>query len=246
MSLQNIQADFSEIIFSEDEHSDMLDTMPSMIIYRNNIISTLLRALFNTYPLVVSLLGEEFFKVAAKDYIRRYPSRSGNLHDYGEYFSDFLTEYAPINHLVYLSEVAIFEWYNHSLQFANDHAPFNIESLSQFSQNQYDALRFVLHPASRLHQFHYPILRIVDVCKNNIAEQLNLDHEPGENLLIMRLDFDLVIKSLSDAEFVFLACIRDNMVLSDALESTLLVDPAFKLDAKLPIWIQDKTIVDCY
>lgn len=239
MSLQNIQAEFSEIIFSDDEH-------PSMIIYRNNIFSTLVRTLLDIYPMIASLIGEDCFRSTAKEYIRSYPSRSGNLHDYGEYFSDFLIEYAPINHLFYLPEVATFEWYNHILQFANDHTPFNIQSLSQFSQNQYDDLHFVLHPASRLHQFNYPILRIVDLCKNKVSGQLNLDDEECENLLIMRRNLDILIKPLSHAEFVFLAAVRDNMILSDALELALHIDSTFKLDEKLPTWIQEEIIVDCY
>jgi hypothetical protein len=239
MSLQNIQAEFSEIIFSDDEH-------PSMIIYRNNIFSTLVRTLLDIYPMIASLIGEDCFRNTAKEYIRNYPSRSANLNEYGEYFSDFLTEYAPINHLYYLPEVAIFEWYNHVLHFANDHAPFNIQSLSQFTPNQYDALHFVLHPASRLHQFNYPILRIIDLCKNKISGELNLDNEDCDNLLIMRRNLEIVIKSLSPAEFVFLAAVRDNMILSDALELALLSDPTFKLDEKLPTWIQEEIIVDCY
>ena len=85
MSLPNKQADFVEALLTKDTSVDFIRPDSNIVIHQNNIVSNLTETLKNTYPLLLKLLGEKFFAVAAKEYINRYPSRSGNLHDYGEY-----------------------------------------------------------------------------------------------------------------------------------------------------------------
>lgn len=245
MSLQNELAEFAEIIFSEDEQTDILMPSQNMIIYRNNMTSNLVNTLLETYPMVARLVGEDFFRITAKVYIHRYPSRSGNLHDYGEYFSDFLAEYPPVKNLSYLAEVAEFEWSCHLLHFASDHAALDLKSLEKISPDQYHKLHFILHPASRIIKFHYPILRILDLCKGEIDEQINVN-DGGVNLLIIRRDVEIMLVSLSQADFTFLTALHDNKTFSEALDAAMLIDSDFKLDERLPVWIQDKTIVDFY
>lgn len=245
MSLQNVQAEFTEIIFSEDEHADIVTPSHNMIIYRNNITSSLMRALLDTYTLIAKLVGDDFFQVAAKEYIHLYPSRSGNLHDYGEYLSDFLAEYPPVKNLPYLAEVAEFEWSCHLLHFAGDHPALDLKALEHIAADQYHQLHFVLHPASRIIKFHYPILRIIDLCKGEVDEEININ-EGGVNLLIIRRHLDIMLAPLPTPDFIFLTALQNGKSLAEALEATLRSDSDFKLEEKLPVWVQDKTIVDFY
>ena len=244
MSLQNIQAEFSEWIFSEEVSHINENMNDTKIIYRNNIFATLLNVLTDIYPMIKKIVGADFFYQTAKEYIRQYPSRSSNLHDYGEYFSDFINNYAPTKNLVYLPEVAIFEWHYHQLNFASNHTGFNINELMTISPNQYPHLRFMLHPASKLILFQYPILRIVDLCCGRLEENISLD-EGEVYLLMLRQDTNITLESLSIPDFTFLSALRDNLSLSDALEMTLLVDSQFQLEKKILHWINNKVIVDC-
>lgn len=247
MTLQNLQAEFAESIFSDDPQVELLQPARHLIIYRNNISSNLIQALQHTYPLITQLVGVDFFRVAAKEYVERYPSRSGNLHDYGEYFKDFLAEYEPVKNLIYLVEVATFEWLCHSLTLAPDHALLNTALLESLSPDQYGELHFMLHPASHLYQFHFPILRIIELCQAHVEndEPLHLDTSLL-NLLIIRRDLDIILAPLTAGEFTFLSALQQNKTLSLALEEAHRIDPHFKLDEKLPGWITDKTIVDCF
>src|SRR3989338_5990145 len=101
MMLQNAQADFIEAMQALDEHTTLVSPAMNLAIYRNNIFATLMHTLKATYPLTLVLLGKDFFAMAAREYIRQYPSRSGNLHDYGEYFGNFLATYQPVHELIY-------------------------------------------------------------------------------------------------------------------------------------------------
>jgi hypothetical protein len=243
MLLQNVQDEFVELINAEELHSDLCTPLGNMAIYRQNILASLSQTLRESYKMIEKLVGKDFFRVATKEYINRYPCLSGNLHEYGEYFGDFLMDYPPVRHLPYLTEVAIFEWACHQLYFSADASHFNIKSLESISPDQFRQLHFNLHPASRLIQFYYPILQIIDLCKGERDEEINLN-EGGVNLLLLRRQLDVMLIPISEAEFTFLSALNRNENLGEALDQTMLIDPEFKLDIVLPRWIQDKTIVD--
>ena len=48
-------------------------------IYRNNTFTSLTGALQAVYPVVTRLVGEEFFRYAAHEYISRFPSTSNDI-----------------------------------------------------------------------------------------------------------------------------------------------------------------------
>jgi len=243
MQLQNVQHEFVELMSTENGESDLLMPAHHMMIYRNNKHSNLMQSLLDTYKMIMKLVGEDFFRVTANEYINNYPSLSGNLYDYGEYFSDFLAGYASVRSLPYLAEVAAFEWACHGLHFANDASALSIKSLESVAPDQFQQLRFILHPAIRLLQFQYPILRIIDLCQGEMDEEINVN-EGGVNLLLKRPHHDILLLPISLAKFTFLTALSRNKNLGQALDETIDIDPDFKLDECLPKWIQDKTIVD--
>lgn len=243
MLLQNLQDEFAELMNADDIESNIIRPAANIKIYHDNMMSSLIQTLQDIYKMIVKLVGEDFFRVAAREYIDRYPSLSGNLHDYGEYFSDFLQEFSPVKSLPYLAEVAQFEWTCHLLHFASDATPLDIKCLESIPPDQFQGLHFTLHPASKLMQFHYPIMRIIDLCKGEIDEEINMN-EGGVNLLMIRRELEIMLLPLTLAEFSFLSALNKNASLIDALNEVIEIDPDFKLDECLPKWIQDKTVVD--
>jgi len=245
MTLQNLQAEFLEQLFSENEAKSSVYPLSRLAIHRNNIITQLTNVLRETYPLVNKLLGSDFFNMTAKHYIEQYPSRHPCLQHYGEFFSNFLTEFAPVRNLVYLPEVAAFEWHCHQVFYAAEHPGLDKTMLASVPPEKYDQLHFSLHPAARLFQSHFPLLKIIDLCEKKIEEEINYN-QGGVNLLIKRSEFDIKLLELTDAEFAFLSALNESQSLSTALDEARLHDPAFDLQIRLPEWIQNKTIVDYY
>jgi hypothetical protein len=191
------------------------------------------------------LLGKEYFLQTAKEYITRYPSRSSNLHDYGEYFPYFISEYPGLQHLHYLIEVAQFEWACHQLCFASEHTGLDIQQFKNISAQDYDKLHFNLHPASCLMKFSSPIMRIIELCQGDIDQEINMN-EGGVNLLIIRRDQEIMLQPLTLSEYHFLNALYQGHPLAYALEIALQTSSNFKLDLLLPKWIQDKTLVEMY
>lgn len=243
MLLLTLQTEFIEMLDGDGN----IDLHPSefMSIYKNNIAVTLLQALKSTYPLVNKLLGNDFFICMAKGYIQKYPSRSGNLSDYGEYFSEYLSNQPSLSTLDYVFEVAQFEWICNSLFAVTDHPPLDKNKLASFQKEKYDDICFVLNSAARLIQCRYPLIKIIELCQNEQADNINLEKDVS-NLLILRCEFEMMLFLLTNAEFTFLTALDNNQTLSNALNLAIAMDANFKLDEKLPFWIENKTIVDCY
>lgn len=245
MQLSNLQAELADAILTADDTLDCVVPATHISIYHNNVMSTLIHTLQTTFPLIQKLVGTDFFRMTAKEFIRHYPSRSPNLHEYGNYFSDFLASYAPVHHLIYLAEVAQFEWLCHQINLAPDHARFDLKTLSNVAPNHYHELHFILHPASHLQRFHYPILEMIDLCNQETDITLDINMG-GVNLLMIRREYDLCLVPLNNAEFTFLEMLHDGKSVATALNTALMLDAQFNLEEKLPQWIKDKTLVDCY
>lgn len=245
MLLQNLQVEFAESLMEADQPLSFISPPVHVGIYRNNITSNFMNVLKETYPLLRQLLGEDCFCALAKKYTKQYPSCSSNLHDYGEYFGSFIEAQPILQHLVYLNEVAQFEWATHRIFFAADAISFDPIKLKNLSPEQYSALHFVLHPASELLTFQYPILKIIDLCHGHIEGTVDI-REDGVNLLIIRQELDIKLIPLSSSEFIFLQALQKNACLQVALDAAMENEAHFDLEERLVHWIKNKTIVDCY
>ena len=245
MMLQNAQAELVEALMSKDYVTDIVTPLSHLQIHRNTMQASLLNTLRQTYPLILALLGSDFFDVAAREYIREYPSRSGNLHDYGAYFSEFLLSYQPVQTLIYLTEVAEFEWTIHDIYLAANHPAYAAHSLATFTPEQHVNLRFTLNPAAALRKCYYPMLKIIELCQTNPHKKIDL-HQGGVNLLVLRKDYEIQLISLTDADFAFLSALSQNATLVEALQAAEVIDAHYPLDERLPALIQDEVLVDCY
>lgn len=242
MSLPNVQAEVAEAILENDQQSDLVHQSANLQIYYSNVTRRLINKLQETYPLIQRLLGEAFFQLTVNEYIMRYPSRSSNLNDYGAYFSDFLAEYQPLHDLMYLAEVAMFEWTCHQLQFAADATPLDDSVLDQLTTESYENLYFDLHPASALMKCHYPMLEIIDLCQGEIDDLLDIN-AGGINLLLIRRDSEIISVKLNEAEYQFLNEIQHNRSVAEASATALHYDPTFQVAEKLASWVRDNTLI---
>lgn len=194
-------------------------------IYRNNVFASLTEALRDVFPVVARLVGEGFFSYAAHEYIVLHPSRTGNLHDFGAFFSSFLQEFQPAQALPYLPDIATLEWAWHGVFHAADHPPLSLDDLAQVPPERYPALRFRMTPASRLVSSDYPILRIWQVNQEDFAGEQTVDLDSGgDKLLAVRPENQVVVLPLSDGEFELLNVLAGGDSLDRACEAALAVE----------------------
>jgi len=267
-TLHKLQNQFTEAIScyrqpGNDVSADKCDiemalvagTLPAnrrLNIYRNNVVISLRDALKAVYPVIYKLVGDEFFTAMARDYIVKFPSRSGNLHDFGNHLADFIAGFTPVGELVYLADVAKLEWAYHRVFHAKNGRPFVIEKLQRIGTADYGNLCFTLSPACRLIQSPYPILRIWQANQEpvenpeyapGLSDTISL--EEGETfVLVLRQGLDIEFHLLSPCEFNFLEAFSQHKTFFAACDRASQANPACDVGQFLQKHILSQTITD--
>lgn len=209
-------------------------------VYRNNLFESLTAALQAVYPVVVKLVGEDYFRQTARAYIRAHPSCSGNLHDFGQALPAFLSELESAAGLPYLADVAALEWASHLAYHAAELAPITLMELGAVPKEAQPDMRLHWQPSASLIRSRYPIMAIWQANQSAPDAQprdetdsvISLD-DGGVNVLVVQHALDVEMRNLSEAEACWLGQLADGAGLAAASSTALAVDTDFDLAAAL-------------
>ena len=213
-------------------------------VYRNNVCISLTGALQAVYPVVTQLVGTAFFAYAADSYLRRYPSRSGNLHDFGREFGEFLDAFPAAQEPAYLPQVARLEWAWHCAFHGADHAPLAPATLTTVPAELYGTLVFLLHPTARLVTSDYPVLRLWQMHQADYTGDQQVDLTVGgDRLLVVRPHTVVQIVPLGRGEYALLQSLMRGASLAEACDAALCEEAEFDLAGILQRHVQHATLV---
>ena len=253
MSLRDVQTAFMSSIFATDDaavaaHIESADSHGKpMAIYRNNVYTALTKALEAIYPVIGRLVGEAFFKFAARRYIDAYPSTSGDLNRFGAHFAEFLGSFEYAASLPYLPDVAQLEWCCHQTYLAGDDQPLDLARLAAIPPQDYGRLRFRLNSACRLLHSAWPIDAIWRVNQPDYPGEQSVDLTTGGvSLLIQRHHNRIRLTALSAAEWRFLTALNDKQSLAAACDNVLRIDPDTDVGALLQTCVAQATLVEFF
>lgn len=198
-------------------------------IYSNNLFAGREKTLSEIYPAVLSLVGEKFFSACAREYIKNHPSHSGNLDDYGENFSAFLSEFPPAKQLAYLADVARFEWLYHECYFSEEQIFNKHKKMENLSPEKFATLKFILNPSAQFFNSQFSILKIWQMTKQESPENLDIENLPGDNLIILKNKNEVCFVPLDKTEKEFLILLQEGKNIAEALELVEKNDPEFDL-----------------
>ena len=216
-----------------------------LAIYRNNAIEGFLKTLQATFPTIVRLSGEGWFRQVGRQYMRRYPSRSGNIHYIGERFATFLEADLAGSRYEYFADVARLEWAYQEVLVAADHPTFELSALALVATADYGALTFSTHPAMRLVHSRFPVLAIWRANQPDAAPDARIALDQGSSsVLLIRREDHVELRELPSAEFVLLAALARGESLQQATECALEADPGVALDVALGRIVSLGTLVD--
>jgi hypothetical protein len=190
-------------------------------IYRNNVIHSLSSAIADLYPIVKRLVGEQFFKGLATEFVRLHPPMNSALVLYGQGFVEFIEQHQACRQLPYLSDVARLEVYSHQTFHARDVDCFDPATLSAVAPEQLANLSFELVPAVHLLQSAWPV---EDIWQENLKQnpqQIDIDTAGGCYLLIYRREFEVQVVNLNPHCFHFLAQLSQGQTIALAWQTTL-------------------------
>ena len=160
-----------------------------LAIYHGASRANWLKALAAAYPVVQRLVGESFFVALCDDYLRRFPSRSGDLNQLGGWLHQFIEGYPPAAALGYLAEVARLEWALHEAGHAGDAPRFDFASLATVPAERHGDIELQLAPWARLLRSSHPIVAIWEA--NQPGRDGSLEPATGDEdrVLVLREDY---------------------------------------------------------
>jgi len=215
-------------------------------VYRNNVFANLTEALRAIYRVTERLVGEEFFRQSARDYVRSVPAESGDLHDYGASFSEYLAGLPAARALPYLRDLASLEWLCHEVFHAADSAPLDPARLARVPAEQHAGLRLRLRPAARLLASRYPVLAIWGLHQDGADPEETVDLDAGgDRALVIRRGFEVRLESLGPGEHAWLAALGQGAGLVQAAQRALTAESGFDLAATLAAHLRLGTFIDC-
>lgn len=216
-------------------------------IYRHNVMANLCGALKDIFPVVQRIVGEAFFRHAAGQFVRATPSRSGDLNAFGREWPAFLAGYPHAAELPYLADVARLEWAWHECFHAADAAPLDVARLATIDPAAHGALVFRLHPAVRLLDSPFPVVRIWQVNQPEFSGDMAIDWARGGDAVLVRREragVEVVIGALPTGEYHFLCALQSQQALEAASQAALEADATFDLPPCLIAHVQSGAIVD--
>lgn len=203
-------------------------------VYRNNLFISLTEALRASYPIVDKLVGEGFFAYMANHFVKKHPSQSGNLHDFGAELADFIGHFEPAASLPYLSDVARLEWARQRAYHAAESRGLDLSELQRVPPERYHQLRFRLHPSVGLITSPFPILQIWEANQEETLREHTVSLDSGtERVLVLRRNDHIAMHRLEAGEHALLDLFMADQPLSAAVDGALAADPVFDLENAL-------------
>jgi len=194
-----------------------------LALYRRNMRAAQHDALAATYPVVRRLVGDAFFRVLAQDYLRAWPSRSGNLDNLGDALAAFVATYAPAAELAYLADVARLEWACHESALAAEAPALDAAALARVPAGRQGTLVLQLHPSVRRVESAHPVVAIWEANQPDRDGAL-AGEVAGECALAWRREGLVHVRRAAPAEQAFLRAIAEGAPLDAAVAATALDD----------------------
>ncbi len=211
-----------------------VDSNPEFLnVYRNGYFKTCTDALVAGYPVVGSLVGEDYFRRLARAYVEAHPPTTGTLVGYGSRFAEFLRSRSHEHGLAYLSDAAAIDAAWLVSYFAKDVvalAPADVESISSVGVDV-STIRVKLTPPTQLVSLHHHIVETWALIRERGALTSGVRLREGDNMaMVWRLDGQIHIKALDPGESAFLSTIAGVATLEAAATRAFEVDESFDLE----------------
>ena len=195
------------------------DPQTRFAVYRNNVTVSLIDALAQTFPVVQSLVGEEFFSAMAKVFVQRNPPRSRLMAFYGDGFPTFISGFAPASGLPYLADVARLEMARVQAYHAADLEPVEPSALAaaMADGDKLMSLQLHLHPSVHWVDSDFAVYSLWAAHQGEGCLSA-VDPLTAESALIFRSGLDVYTLAVTAAEVTFLRALTEGKSLPRAVD----------------------------
>ncbi|MGY0195030.1 HvfC/BufC family peptide modification chaperone [Leptothrix sp. BB-4] len=222
------------------------DVAQRFAVHRNNVRVGLVDALAGTFPVTLTLVGDDFFRAMAGVYATQQPPVGRVLALYGATLPDFIEAFAPAAALPWLGDVARLEYARVSSCHAADADPVQAHRVSQALAlgDRIGGLRFTLHPSLRLLRSRHAVATIWAAHQHADGEVTPFDPDGAEDVLIVRPALDVLLLRLPAGAAAFIAAATCGEPLADCAHQAMTDAADFDLAATLGLLLAQGAITD--
>ena len=185
-------------------------------IYQNNVFGAIQDYLEEVYPATRGVVGAEFFKQMSQVFIQQTPPSTGNIHLYGNGFSELCGSVGGLEGLPYLFDLINYEWALHESYFsvvsdALDHTVLPQEELLTNTVSFNDSVSLICSD--------YPIYEIQRQSLPDYDGAVSIDlSQSQDNVLVYKMGHQVKSKLLKAEQVVFMRKLEENENLLQAIE----------------------------
>jgi hypothetical protein len=204
-----------------------------LAVYRNNVMSSLIKVVATRFPTVRRLMGEDCFLESIRRFVAAEPPQSPLLLDYGEGFPQFLRR---LGDQAYIADVADLEVARGKAYHSADAASLPSQAFAAVPAERLAGLRLSLHPSVSLLQSQFPIVSLWHA--NQQVGDVALPQWHPEAALIARPMLEVEVWNLPPGGFTFLTALASGATVAEAAEAAASAAPDFDLAANFSVLIQ--------
>ncbi|MPW21559.1 DUF2063 domain-containing protein [Paraburkholderia sp. CNPSo 3157] len=239
----DIERAFADAIRDPQKESALLEELSTeqpiaarrLAVYRGNVQTHWHAALTNAYPVLLALTGERYFSTLVRAYAYAWPSRSGDLNQFGEHLADFIDNWERDSHYPYFGDVARLEWAIHTAWYATDPSALSAQQWQHIGSERLLGSRLATHPACAAIHSRYAIADIWRAHQLGGSIPLCID-APTSGLVVRPRWRPFVIDQSSAAHAAFMA-LQHGRTLNEAIDVALALDTRFDISSQLQSWI---------
>ncbi|MNO42116.1 hypothetical protein D3C76_323000 [compost metagenome] len=210
-------------------------------VYRNNVQSSLINALADSYPVVVQLVGNEFFRAMAASYVRARPPLSPLLNDYGQNLASFIEAFEPAASVPYLADIARLERLRVQAYHAADVLPLSLQQIATALADPQALSRLCieLHPSVNLLNSPFAVVDIW-AAHQNVSTLAGINFIHGQHALVVRNALDVEVHAIDPGASAFIHNLQNGQSLGQAIGNA----PAFDVSLTLALLISRHAITE--
>lgn len=236
LALPDLQAAFAAHVAGIDR-SDLTATIVGdtvsadarLRVYRHHVSHSLSAALAATFPTVMALVGDDFFRGLTRRFVALVLPSQPVLAEYGADFPAFIDADRPSRTLPYLADIARLDWALNVAFHSPEGRRLAAADLSGIPAERLPSLAIALPEGAALIRSRYPIDRIWNASQPGAsAGTIDLDSARADLLVLRRAD-DAAFVVLAKGEAAFVAALAEGASLEAAAEQAMSAEPDFDL-----------------
>lgn len=200
----------------------------AVAVYRNTAMKGRLDALEANYPTVTQIVGRDWFRAAAREFVVATPGDDPAFAAFGAGFSDWLAGFGPAGDLPYLAPIARLDRAWTEAHLAPDALALDPEDAAGVGPALAGATAR-LHPSVRLFWFDWTAPSLWMAHRYPQADAGLVWRMSGEGLLVHRPGADVRACRLGRAEWAFLDSCEKGRTFGVAAGMARLADPGLDL-----------------